>query len=1110
MTDLSARVRIARRFLRSVRIDTDLSDPSALTGFVCPPSASAALTALAQHVSESSHAAFTWTGPYGTGKSSLAVALADSLSRPSDLSSRAPAIGYQLDARIRRALPPGERGWRVLTVIGRRERPSLVIGEALERQRFVRKAPLDGWSDAAVLEVLTQVAKRAPRARGGLLVLLDEMGKFLEGAAGDGRDIYLFQQLAELASRSGRRLIVIGILHQAFEEYAQRLSRETRDEWSKIQGRFVDLPIAVGPDEQLEILGRAIETDSPPQAHRDLASRIAALANKPDAARSLHACWPLHPIVASLLGPISRRRFGQNQRSIFGFLNSSEPLGFQDFLSEGNDNDLYTADRLWDYLRLNLEPSILASADGHRWALAVDALNRCEAAAGNDVCMRLLKTIALIDLFKERSGLLPSIELLRLADAKTNGNEAAKVLADLQRLSLVVYRRFNDSYSVFAGSDFDIERATEEAYDAVGSLNHERLTELAALPPVIAKRHYHETGALRWYRFAVSAPGELAEVVAAHTLHDGSAGAFILTLPTEGDSPDEIEREVVSTLSGAESYDPAVGVPDQESWTVSGLARELLALEHVRSHTPMLHGDEVARLEVEGRISAVREQLDYELGRALQSVWWRTRTRQARRIDHSRLNLLASELSDDRYPDAPRIHNELLNRMRPSSNAVAAQNALLTRMVLNEGEERLGIDGYPAEGGLFVSLLERTGLYRSTKEGWRFASPDDSDPQNLAPAWSAAEHFLARNAQRMVSVSELWAMWREPPFGIKDGLLPILTAAFVLSLHQQLAFHRDGVFQSRVTDLDLHVMARNPGDVHVRWMVLSETHRDLLSDLASLLRALDDANDLADLEPLDVARGLVQHHDRLPDWTRRTQRLSADARLLRQLLNRANDPNKLLFDDIPRSFSPEGAIADSDVTSHVAKRVGGSLRELRAAYPAMLFRQQEVLLAELQVPNSSEPMLAELRARAANVRGLGLNHRQEAFTVRLAQFRGSDADIEGMISLAVSKPPSSWVDTDIDAAEFGLAELARDFVRREAFAHVKGRPDKRHAIAVIVGTNGRATPLHTEFHVLDVEQRTIDDLVDRIDQFLASYAGKSDRLVLAALAELSARRIQSG
>ena len=111
-------------------------------------------------------------------------------------------------------------------------------------------------SDAAVFRTLMQIAKRTPdRSTAGLLVLIDEMGKFLEGAAYDGTDIYFFQQLAEFASRSNRRLIVVGILHQAFEEYAHRLSREMRDEWAKIQGRFVDLAISVGADEQLSLLG---------------------------------------------------------------------------------------------------------------------------------------------------------------------------------------------------------------------------------------------------------------------------------------------------------------------------------------------------------------------------------------------------------------------------------------------------------------------------------------------------------------------------------------------------------------------------------------------------------------------------------------------------------------------------------------------------------------------------------------------------------------------------------------------------------------------------------------------------------------------------------------
>ena len=94
-----------------------------------------------------------------------------------------------------------------------------------------------------MIRSVVAAASAKPESYGGLVVFIDELGKFLEAAAQDGGDIYIFQQLAEAASRSGGRLLVVGILHQAFEDYANKLSREARDEWSKIQGRFVDLAV---------------------------------------------------------------------------------------------------------------------------------------------------------------------------------------------------------------------------------------------------------------------------------------------------------------------------------------------------------------------------------------------------------------------------------------------------------------------------------------------------------------------------------------------------------------------------------------------------------------------------------------------------------------------------------------------------------------------------------------------------------------------------------------------------------------------------------------------------------------------------------------------------
>ena len=749
MTTLADRVRVGRRFRRSIRIDTDLSDPTALEGFVCPPSSAAVLRTMAKHVVESEQAAFTWTGPYGTGKSSLVVALSAALNGSSELrESSSQVLGAGTTEALWDALPPRAKGWRILPVVGRRDRPAQVVGEAIEHARLVRSGRIGIWSDESVFDSLTRIAKRTPTQHGGLIVFIDEMGKFLEGAAYDGTDIYFFQELAEMASRSGNRLIVVGILHQAFEEYAYRLSREMRDEWAKIQGRFVDLAISVGPDEQLELLGRAIEVDGEHRSPVSLAKQVASMLHRRTPQRLLEDCWPLHPITACLLGPISRRRFGQNQRSLFSFLNSTEPVGFQDFLRTAADGDLYAPEKVWDYLRVNLEPSIIASPDGHRWAMAVDALERCHAAESDDLQVRLLKVIALVDLFKERSGLVASRELLCLAVSDRNEEEIREALECLEDASLVIFRKFNNSYSIFEGSDFDIEHAVDEAYETIGEIDFSRLTALAGLQPVIAKRHYHKTGALRWFETAIVPLRDVKERATNYLPTKGAVGAFMLALPSHGEPPRTVET-IADTLNTELPDGVVVGIPEWATWTIESLARELIALEQVRDTTPELRGDRVARLEIETRIAELQGQLENELGVALDSAVWRGRGLVPRQLEQAELNSLASELTDARFGESPRLKNELLNRIRPSSNAVAAQNALLRRMALHEGRERLGIIGFPAEGGLFASLLEATGLYRNTFGGWRFVAPrSGDDPCNLLPAWEAAERLLETNSDR--------------------------------------------------------------------------------------------------------------------------------------------------------------------------------------------------------------------------------------------------------------------------------------------------------------------------------------------------------------------------
>ena len=1110
---LADRVHVARRFLRAIRIDTDIGDAKALEGFICPQSIADVLLTMAHHVSETAHGAFTWTGPYGSGKSSLIVGLSALLNGNPTLREQAARIfDRRVATTVWKAFPAQRRGWRTLPIVGRRGDPVQIMGEAMRSRGLVARRPRGGWTEESLIRSVVAAASAKPESYGGLVVFIDELGKFLEAAAQDGGDIYIFQQLAEAASRSGGRLLVVGILHQAFEDYANKLSREARDEWSKIQGRFVDLAVNTAGEEQIDLISRAIESDRRPKMASKPATAIAALLrrNRPSAADQLalmlEDCWPLHPVVACLLGPISRRRFGQNQRSIFGFLNSAEPHAFQDFLRRADDGTLYGPDRLWDYLRANLEPSILASPDGHRWALAAEALERCESLGGDALQIRVLKTIAVVDLFKERSGLLAGHELLRTCFPERSNHALSQASRQLERWSLTLYKKHLSAYAIFAGSDFDIDEAvTGELADA-GGVEFAQLKELAGLQPIVAKRHYHETGALRWFEVNLASASEVVEQAAGYRPRDGAIGQFLLVVPTAGETEKQASRSCREAARQSQHWDIVVGI-SKGSWTITALARELVALENVRNGRLELAGDAVARREVTARLAALQGQIESELHRAFDNALWFRKHHHPRTCRHTDLNSLASELADRQFKESPRLHNELINRHKPSGSAVAAQNILLRSMALHEGKHRLGIEGFPAEGGLFVSLLENAGLYRQSDAGWRFMPPPSDDPCRLKPIWEAATQHIRANEQRTVPVSEIYEIWRQQPFGVKDGLMPVLAIALILSHRRNLATYREGMFRTRFDDVDVDYLAKDAEAIQLRWMDLSDVSRRLLSDVADIVRTLDKETKLVHLEPIEVARGLIGIYERLPSWTRRTMRLSENAIRFRDLFKRARDPNQFLFDDLPSIAGADVGQASGNPLAHVTSGLREGLAELVQAYPSMLHQLRDIMLTELRVSDLSSKALADLRDRAVNIQQLAGDFRLEAFVGRVANLDLTQEAFEGIASLAANKPPRDWVDPDLDRARLNIAEMAQNFLRAETFTRVKGRPEKRHAMAVFIGINGQPTPLLQEFQVADSDREAIDDLTRRIRAAITRQdAGQRD-ILLAALAEITAQHL---
>jgi len=242
---LTEHVTIARRFQRSIRLDTDLARADALQGFVCQRSAADGLLGMAGQIAQTTQRAFTWTGPYGGGKSSLAIVLAGLLGPKGGVRSAAAAsLGPETTQQLLKIFKPTPDGWLIIPVVGRRDDPVADIAGAFEQAR----------------------------------------------------------------------------------------------------------------------------------------RRDGAVRGRP-------------------------RREVQTADALFGL------------------------EHFWDYLRINLEPAILASNDSHRWAQDADAIERCEAR-GSPLHVRLAKSIALIDMFRNGSGLAADRITLGVGTSDAPKHAVDKALGD--------------------------------------------------------------------------------------------------------------------------------------------------------------------------------------------------------------------------------------------------------------------------------------------------------------------------------------------------------------------------------------------------------------------------------------------------------------------------------------------------------------------------------------------------------------------------------------------------------------------------------------------------------------------------------------------------------
>ncbi|GGS09720.1 MULTISPECIES: ATP-binding protein [Streptomyces] len=1033
--------------------------------------------------------AWSFTGPYGSGKSTLSNLIDALLGHDTNrraaaheaVSATHPALAQEIAEN--RDTHPGD-GFLGAVTTARREPLAVTVHRALQtavERKWKKRVPKDIASVMAacaetdvpttdsLLNAVTTLCGRAP-----LLLIIDEFGKTLEhlvsveaNRKNADSDVFLLQLLAEKgAGAKGLPLYIFTLQHLAFSDYTSRSNSVQTQEWAKIQGRFEDVTFAPNLGDALYLLQRKLDHSALPEQSHKLIKAQAQAAHGIWRHQSLHSVvdvsvesfanlYPLHPLTA-VAAPLMASQIGQNDRSLSGFLVNDEPFTVRRSLdtfaaSSPERASTLRIPQLYDFFFSAGRTTILASSKASRW---LEINTRLEEANGlPEEDQSLLKAIGVLNLI-DADGMLratPAMIQFALNDPidATDVNRFEQLKKRLDKLvkdGLVVHREYSDEYRIWQGTDVDIDARVSEIAsqlqpdDVVRYFNKHLGTNV--LPNAVAAgAHSQLTGMQRHFVTAVSHKTE--KLRGPKIVQDAADGMLVFHLGELKNSP-----RVDSPL-------PVVVGLTRNPQAVLAAGTTLVALQDLMGDEEL---DHVARREIKERAGEFSQKITALLAEAFrpgsdESSWYLWASGEdtdgdpAQELSARSYAGLVSEACNVVYHQTPHVRNEMVGRHQLTSNAARTRREVLTAMIEKTGLARLGWpeDKFPAERALYDGVVEHLGLHRATGEVSGGASsggtlhthgmarPNAEKNSSVMPVWEALEEALSE-ATEPTPIVDIYERLMAAPYGVKAGVVPILVVAGLILRGNDVALFEEGNYCPRLTAAIVERLnVPYPERFTVKSTPVDRGQRRLVLD--GLVKSLDVdiPRSRANRNPalLAVTRGMLDRILVLDQYSRKTQRLSEDTLAVRDVLSRATDPDNLVFEELPEALGFEeitpGTKKDAEAAESFIERLTSALNELTGASESLQRYVVDTLAKEFRLPATS---ITELRAglaeRLQGFADASLEVSLHGFVSRVTNEMLPDDDWLGTVVVQlVNQALGDWTDRDMDRFPRVVQDRAR-------------------------------------------------------------------------------------
>lgn len=783
---------------------------------------------------------------------------------------------------------------------------------------------------------------------GILFLLLDEFGKFLEYASKHNPEdeLYFIQQLAEFCNNPKYNIVLITTVHQSFESYAYSLNSTQKQEWTKVKGRFREITFNEPVEQLLFLASEYVVENISAKPNKSAVEKCLKLAietkafdfNQDFLNEIATKLYPLDILAANTL-TLALQRYGQNERSLFTFLESTDHTGLTKFNKQ--ENPFYNLSCVYDYLNFNFYSFLTSryNPDFSTWSSIRSAIENVERTFDTSIndYIKVVKTIGILNIFSANGANLDGEFLSNYLEIACGVSDSETLIKNLDAKNIIRFRFHSKRYILFEGTDLDIQTAIIEAGN--------KISEVSDVASLLNKHIQLPSKSARQYSFVTGTPRTFLYKISDYPINDipeNETDGYINIVINDKLKESEVQNK------SKQHEEAIIYCFFKNSIEIKNLLFEIEKSEKVLQENKE---DRVAKRELEiilqSQISLLENQIKKK-GLFTENVVWFFNGVEKKVTNETDFNKLLSQVCNIVYSATPVFKNELVNRHKISSSIHTAKKNYFKALVNNWDKENLGFEDakFPPEKTIYLSLLQNNGISPIRENTTDVISIDENS--TFYKLWTASEKFIEDAKFEPKRVSDFIEVLSKRPFKLKQGLIDFWIPTFLFLKRDDFAVFSEDSYIPYLSEENLELIAKKPQDYTIKAFDIEGVKLDIFNSYRTFLnQSVEQKFDNSSF--IETIKPFIVFYKQLPEYSKQTKRLSPSALKIRQAIVKSKDPEETFFESFPSALglSLNALQQDRSKLQSYVTNLQNAVRELRTSYDELVKRFEDFICDEI-------------------------------------------------------------------------------------------------------------------------------------------------------------------